>query len=329
MNRYLRFNLVGVLGMGVQLGMLSILHRVWPAHYLADTATAVEMAVMHNFFWHIRFTWQDSNKRKRAQQLIRFHLANGVISMAGNLAIMPLFVHGFHLPVLLANVLAILLCSLANFAASHRWAFEARRLATLGALCLCLLGQSALQAQDATAAAQGSQPSASSRGYSLPDAPIAAVSQPKRKLAGEYPNYYGGLFCGAGSTSTQNSQKPAFICGAGMDFVPLPIFIEFGVIGPQAAGSKVSGYMSLDTNIGLAPAKTAYFPMAMVGYSLLFQSGSALDYGLAIGLPGAVKPRKRQRHDNIRIELRDYWIVGNQDQHNIMLRIGWIEEIWD
>jgi putative flippase GtrA len=41
--RWGKFNLVGAMGMAVQLGALAILNRLWPTHYLADTAAGARM----------------------------------------------------------------------------------------------------------------------------------------------------------------------------------------------------------------------------------------------------------------------------------------------
>jgi putative flippase GtrA len=126
--RWVRFNLVGAMGMAVQLGALALLGRVDGGHYLAASAAAVELAVLHNFAWHLRVTWPDRRRDSAVfGQLVRFHLANGLVSMLGNLALMRLLVESLNLPVLVANGIAILCCSAVNFGLSHTWAFAARR----------------------------------------------------------------------------------------------------------------------------------------------------------------------------------------------------------
>jgi putative flippase GtrA len=57
--RWLKFNLVGAIGIVVQLLALGLLTSVLRVHYLAATALAVEAAVLHNFVWHEWFTWAD------------------------------------------------------------------------------------------------------------------------------------------------------------------------------------------------------------------------------------------------------------------------------
>ena len=70
MKRWLRFNAIGIAGAAVQLTALKLLSVVG-VHYLIATALAVEAAVLHNFFWHCRWTWKETGG-----SLLRFHLAN-------------------------------------------------------------------------------------------------------------------------------------------------------------------------------------------------------------------------------------------------------------
>lgn len=127
--RWIRFNLVGAMGMGVQLGALALLSRCDGGHYLLASAAAVEFAVLHNFAWHLRVTWPDRRAGAAVLgQLTRFHLANGMVSLLGNLGLMRLLVGDAHLPVLAANGIAVLCCSVVNFFLGHIWAFaEAAR----------------------------------------------------------------------------------------------------------------------------------------------------------------------------------------------------------
>src|SRR5687768_9253087 len=91
LHRWLRFNGVGALGAGVQLALLGWLTHDAGLHYLWATAVAVEASVLHNFCWHERWTWQDrpaGSRQRLLNRLVRFHLSNGAISLAGNLLIM-------------------------------------------------------------------------------------------------------------------------------------------------------------------------------------------------------------------------------------------------
>ncbi len=127
--RWLKFNAVGAMGVVVQLLSLAILVSGCGLHYLPATAVAVEIAVLHNFVWHERFTWKDRGGVPRvevAMRLLRFHLSNGVISLAGNVVLMRLLAGALHVNYLVANIVSIAVLSLANFAASHTFVFRAR-----------------------------------------------------------------------------------------------------------------------------------------------------------------------------------------------------------
>jgi putative flippase GtrA len=123
--RWMKFNLVGALGIGVQLATLWVLTASGVGYMLA-TALAVELAVLHNFVWHERFTWMDRRDGRFADtiaRLVRFNLSTGVVSIAGNLLLMRSLVAGAHLRPMVANLIAIAVCSIANFIVSDRWVF--------------------------------------------------------------------------------------------------------------------------------------------------------------------------------------------------------------
>jgi dolichol-phosphate mannosyltransferase len=123
--RFVKFNSVGVAGFVLQLAVLgTLLHA--GAHYLAATVVAVESAILHNFFWHERWTWRDrpSAGRGRLDRLRRFHALNGLVSLAGNVLLMRLLVGTFGVPPIAANVIAVLACSIVNYVAGDRVVFR-------------------------------------------------------------------------------------------------------------------------------------------------------------------------------------------------------------
>ncbi len=125
--RWLKFNLVGAIGILVQLALLGILTSGLKVNYLWATALAVEAAVLHNFVWHERFTWADRASVTRRQflgRLLRFNFTTGAVSILGNLIFMRLLVGGAHLPSLVANLVSIAACSLLNFVVSDRVVFR-------------------------------------------------------------------------------------------------------------------------------------------------------------------------------------------------------------
>ncbi|MFZ0295442.1 MAG: GtrA family protein [Candidatus Sulfotelmatobacter sp.] len=127
--RWWRFNLVGSIGIAVQLVLLFLLKSILHFNYLAATALAVEATVIHNFLWHERYTWADRVQpswQNSLRRLLRFNLTNGAVSIAGNLGLMKYMDGIGHMNYLVANAIAIALCSLVNFLVSNEYVFDGR-----------------------------------------------------------------------------------------------------------------------------------------------------------------------------------------------------------
>ena len=100
--RWLKFNLVGGIGIAVQLLILALLKTAFHLDYLLATTLAVEITVIHNFLWHERFTWAGPTGAGFTR-FLKFNLTTGLFSIAGNLLLMKLLVGFAHVNYLLAN----------------------------------------------------------------------------------------------------------------------------------------------------------------------------------------------------------------------------------
>lgn len=123
--RWVAFNLVGLAGIGVQVASLAFLTSSLGLPLVAGTLLAVEAAILHNFAWHVHWTWRDRPAGRMLPRLARFHAANGAVSLAGNLALTWWLATAAGLQAVPANLLAIGACSLVNFALGDRWVFAA------------------------------------------------------------------------------------------------------------------------------------------------------------------------------------------------------------
>ena len=123
----IKFNAVGALGFALQSGALFVFtHTAHPVSYLAATAAAVELAVLHNFVWHQRWTWSDRpslTTGETLRRLAKFNITNGAVSIAGNLVLMSILVGRLGLPITGANLLSVVACSIFNFILADRIAF--------------------------------------------------------------------------------------------------------------------------------------------------------------------------------------------------------------
>ena len=126
MIRFIRFNVVGAIGIGVQLSVVGALVHGFGVDPVLATAAGVSAAVLHNFGWHARWTWRDRMRPgvSHLAAFIRFAGANGVISLVGSILMMPLLT-GAGLPAIPANLVTIALCGLLNYWAAGRVSFRA------------------------------------------------------------------------------------------------------------------------------------------------------------------------------------------------------------
>jgi putative flippase GtrA len=128
--RWIAFNAIGVAGMLVQLAVVALIARVVGWHYLVATALGVESALLHNFVWHQYWTWRDRpahSARTTVVRFMNFHLVNGVVSLAGNVGLTAFWTGVAGLNPLVSNVIAIIACSIVNFAASESFVFQPER----------------------------------------------------------------------------------------------------------------------------------------------------------------------------------------------------------
>jgi putative flippase GtrA len=128
LRRWIVFNSVGAMGIVVQMGTLILLTSGFRLNYLPATGLAVEAAVLHNFFWHERWTWADrisGHTGRFFHRFMLFHLTNGALSIAGNIILTRIFVEMLKLNYICANAIAISLCAILNFVASDRFVFRA------------------------------------------------------------------------------------------------------------------------------------------------------------------------------------------------------------
>ena len=113
--RFVRFNVIGLVGVGVQLVALSAL--VGPARwrYVPATVVAVGITIVHNFVWHWWWTWRDRRPSSVLRAGLRFAAANGALSLVGNLGVMTMLVAGSRVHPVVANAVAIAACGVMNF----------------------------------------------------------------------------------------------------------------------------------------------------------------------------------------------------------------------
>jgi len=113
--RPLRFALVGLAGIAVQVAVLVGLVGAGLNLQIA-TVTAVAAAILHNFVWHLRWTWVDRTSNASVMRLFaKFGAANGLVSLAGNAVMTTVLVEDAGVRVAAASLIAIAACGILNY----------------------------------------------------------------------------------------------------------------------------------------------------------------------------------------------------------------------
>ena len=116
---------------------------------LMATMIAVDIAVLHNFAWHERWTVGDRAVAHggMARRLLRFHLGTGLTSLVGNVIVTAAAIELLHVPTLVANAGAVAATNLANFLVADRWVFSPPATASLIVVVLLLFPSAASAAE--------------------------------------------------------------------------------------------------------------------------------------------------------------------------------------
>ncbi len=127
--RFIKFALVGTLGMVVDLTILNVLHGLVGLHLLVANSISFSAAVISNFTWNRLWTFPETRDRPVSTQLVQFSIVS-IIGLAINNLVLWQFYHWLQ-PYLsnpwdynAAKILAIGVVLFWNFGANRLWTFR-------------------------------------------------------------------------------------------------------------------------------------------------------------------------------------------------------------
>ncbi|MFO8040115.1 MAG: glycosyltransferase family 2 protein [Sodalinema sp.] len=117
--RFLRFGLVGLTGVVVDLAVFYVLRERWQLGLTRSAMLSAEVAILNNFYWNDRWTFSDLSRQQRGwrKQLKRF-LKFNIVCLAGlilNVLIVNILFNLLGVNDYLSKLLAIALVTLWNF----------------------------------------------------------------------------------------------------------------------------------------------------------------------------------------------------------------------
>ena len=121
LNRFLRFGLVGLSGVFVDMAVLYLLHTGWEVPLTRSKLVAAEVAIVNNFIWNDAWTFADISLRQqgwpaRLKRLLKFNLIC-LVGLGLNVLVLNLvynFIFGQRWAYL-ANLIAIAMVTIWNF----------------------------------------------------------------------------------------------------------------------------------------------------------------------------------------------------------------------
>jgi len=117
--RFIRFVLVGLSGLVIDMGILWLLHGLFGFGLTRSAILAGEIAIINNFLWNDLWTFGDiARKQRQSSKVVKRFLKFNIICLMGlilKVLILNIFFNALHLNAYLANFLAIVLVTFWNF----------------------------------------------------------------------------------------------------------------------------------------------------------------------------------------------------------------------
>ncbi|MEE9583235.1 MAG: glycosyltransferase [Dehalococcoidales bacterium] len=124
--RFLKFSLVGISGVGVNMGLLWLLTELGGLFYLASAAIGIETSIITNFILNNYFTFADRSQpgvKSFLNRLLKFNMVS-LAGLAINLAILWFLTEVPGVFYLLSNLVGIAAATLWNYLANNWWTWK-------------------------------------------------------------------------------------------------------------------------------------------------------------------------------------------------------------
>lgn len=125
--RILKFSVVGVSGVLVNMGILFILTEYFHILYLISSIIAIEMSIISNFLLNDIWTWRDRTKKKFIYRFVQYHISVGITAVLVNWGILFILTEVFDVYYLISNLIGIGVGTLSNYIINDLWTFRTKK----------------------------------------------------------------------------------------------------------------------------------------------------------------------------------------------------------
>jgi dolichol-phosphate mannosyltransferase len=125
--RLVKFGIVGVTGIGVNMGSLYLLTELGRIPYFVGSLLAIELSILSNFWMNLLWTWRDrSDVSTTWTKLWRYHVGAGMTAFFGNYLILIGLTEWFGVNYLISNLIGIGVGTISNYVINDVWTFKNR-----------------------------------------------------------------------------------------------------------------------------------------------------------------------------------------------------------
>jgi putative flippase GtrA len=119
--KFIKYGLVGVLGLVVDMGVFYLLNKKLGVNYVVANITSSSLAIIHNFILNSYFTFKiTDNKLKR---FATFYLI-ALIGMAVSSGLLVVFIDGLKLDTMVSKLITVFIVAIGQFIFNKKLTFR-------------------------------------------------------------------------------------------------------------------------------------------------------------------------------------------------------------
>jgi Predicted membrane protein len=118
---FVKYGIVGVFGLLVDMGLFFLLHEVLGWNYILSNIISSSLAVVHNFIMNSYFTFKVKDKKWR--RFLSFYLI-ALIGMAVSSGLLALMIDGLGMDSMIAKMISVLVVAVLQYFVNKRLTFR-------------------------------------------------------------------------------------------------------------------------------------------------------------------------------------------------------------
>lgn len=127
-SKFLKYGIVGVLGLAVDVGAFYLLHEVLAVNYILSNIVSSSLAVIHNFILNSLFTFKV--KDRLPLRFISFYVI-ALIGMAVSSGLLVLLIEGFKMESMVSKFISVLVVAIIQYFLNKKLTFGEHKLFSL------------------------------------------------------------------------------------------------------------------------------------------------------------------------------------------------------